>query len=90
MSSNSKPIPLYSAAGHCLGWRSPAAAQALVDGSIGEASYGPKGHLKAVWLRDANGSSHVDTHVRLSRRYSFLQKLDNGRRCWTLRRLGSC
>jgi len=51
------------------------------------ASYGRKGHLKAIWLRKADGTSPVETNVAPGTQYSFKQRLDSGRRCWKLRRL---
>ncbi len=59
----------------------------MVAAGFFEPSYGRKGHLKAVWLRKDDGSSPVETHARVGTRYSFLQKLDSGRRCWKLRHL---
>jgi hypothetical protein len=87
VSSNNKPIPLYSADGRCVGWRTLEAAQQMVAAGLFEPSYGRKGHLKAVWLRKDDGSSPVEPHARAGTRYSFLQKLDNGTRCWKLRRM---
>ena len=59
----------------------------MVAAGFFEASYGRKGHLKAVWLRKGDGSSPVEAPARAGTRYSFLQKLDNGGRCWKLRRV---
>lgn len=49
-------------------------------------SYGRKGHLKAIWLRQEDGSNPVETRAPVGTRYSFLENLDHGQ-CWKLRRL---
>jgi hypothetical protein len=85
VSSNDKPIPLYSADGRCVGWRSREAAEKMVAAGFWKPSHGRKGHLKAVWLGRDDGSSPVETNARAGTRYSFLQKLESGRRCWKLR-----
>ena len=87
MSLNNKPIPLYSADGRCVGWRSLEAAHKMIAAGFWKPSYGRKGHLKAVWLGRDDGSTPVETNSRAGTRYSFVQKLDSGRRCWKLRRL---
>ena len=87
MSSNNKQIPLYSADGRCVGWRSLEAAQKMVVAGFWKPSYGRKGHLKAVWLGRDDGTSPVETNPRAGTRYSFLQTLDSGRRCWKLRQV---
>ena len=84
-SNNDKPIPLYSADGRCVGWRTLKAAQQMVTAGFWKPSYGRKGHLKAVWLGQEDGSTPVETNARSGTRYSFLQKLDSGKRCWKLR-----
>jgi hypothetical protein len=80
-------IPYYSSDGTSLGFRSQEAAKRLVADGFVQASYGRKGHLKAIWARRQDGSSPVETHAPTGIRYSFLQKLDSGQRCWKLRRL---
>ena len=50
-------------------------------------SYGRKGHLKAIWLRQQDGGNPIDTHPRAGTRYSFLQQLETGNRCWRLRQV---
>ncbi|MBZ5604692.1 MAG: hypothetical protein LAO79_20530 [Acidobacteriia bacterium] len=80
-------IPYYASDGTSLGFRSEEAAQRLVAGGFVQASYGRKGHLKAIWSRRQDGSNPVETHAQAGTRYSFLQNLDNGQRCWKLRRV---
>ena len=80
-------IPYYAPDGTSLGFRSAEAAQRLVAGGFVQASYGRKGHLKAIWSRRQDGSSPVETRAPAGTRYSFPENLDSGRRCWKLRRL---
>ena len=80
-------IPYYASDGTSLGFRSEEAAQRLVAGGFVHASYGRKGHLKAIWSRRQDGSSPVETRAPAGTRYSFLQNLDSGSRCWKLRRV---
>ena len=80
-------IPYYASDGTSLGFRSEEAAERLVAGGFVQASYGRKGHLKAIWARRQDGSSPVETRPPTGTRYSFPENLDSGRRCWKLRRL---
>ena len=80
-------IPYYAPDGSPLGFRSLEAAKRLVDGGFVTPSYGRKGHLRAIWLRKADGANPVDTNVAPGNKYSFQQRLDTGKRCWKLRRL---
>lgn len=50
-------------------------------------AYGRKGHLKALWLLQPDGANPVETHPRSGTRYSFLQNLESGKRCWKLRQV---
>ncbi len=84
--NHEKPIPYYAPDGTSLGFRSVDAAKRLIAGGFVKASYGRKGHLKAIWLRREDGSSPVETHARAGTRYSFVENLEHGR-CWKLRRL---
>jgi len=79
-------IPYYAPDGTSLGFRSLAAAKRLIAGGFVKPSYGRKGHLKAIWLRQEDGSDPVDTHAPGGTRYSFLENMEHGR-CWKLRRL---
>ena len=83
-----KQIPYYASDGTSLDFRSEEAARRLVAGGFVQASYGRKGHLKAIWSRRQDGGNLVETHARSGTRYSFLQNLDSGSRCWKLRRVG--
>ena len=85
MSTNREQIPLYASDGTSLGFRSLEAAKRLVAGGHVKPAYGRKGHLKAIWLLQQDGGSPVETHPPSGTRYSFLQSLDNGSRCWKFR-----
>ena len=80
-------IPYYASDGTSLGFRSKEAARRLIAGGFVQASYGRKGHLKAIWSRPPDGSSPVETSPRSGTRYSFPENLDSGLHCWRLRRL---
>jgi hypothetical protein len=54
-------IPYYASDGTSLGFRAEEAARRLVAGGFVQASYGRKGHLKAIWSRPQDGSSPVET-----------------------------
>ena len=82
MSSNREQIPLYASDGTSLGFRSLEAAKRLVAGRYVKPAYGRKGHLKAIWLLQQDGGSPVETHPPGGTRYSFLQNLESGNRCW--------
>ncbi len=70
-----------------MGFRTLEAAKRLIAGGYVKPAYGRKGHLKAIWLLQKDGGNPVETHPRAGTRYSFLQTLDNGMRCWKLRRV---
>jgi hypothetical protein len=79
-------IPYYAPDGGSLGFRSVAfALRQLADGLV-TPSYGPKGHLRAIWVPKDDGSTPVETHPRSGTRYTFIETLETGR-CYTLRRL---
>jgi hypothetical protein len=81
-----KMIPIYTADGRSLGFRTAEAAERLVaDGRV-KPVYGRKGHLKAIFVPREDGGSPVQVQARPGTRYSYLQDL-NGGRCWSLRRL---
>jgi len=79
-------IPCYDADGTSLGYRPLAAAQRLVASGHVRAAYGRKGHLKAIWLLQADGGNPVQSHAHAGTRYSYIESLETGR-CWQLRRL---
>jgi len=80
-------IPYYASDGSSLGFRSIEAARRLIAGGYVKPAYGRKGHLKAIFLQREDGSTPVETRAPGGTRYSFLQTLDNGARCWKLRRV---
>ena len=80
-------IPFYGPDGTPLGYRALEAAERLVANGYAKPVYGRKRHLKAIFLPSEDGSSPVEEHPRSGTRYSFLQKLDSGSRCWKLRRV---
>ena len=82
-----KQIPYYSSEGTSQGYRSLDAAKKLIADGYVKPAYGRKGHLKAIWLLQEDGGNPVETHARNGTRYSFLEDLGEGRRCWKLRRV---
>ena len=80
-------IPFYAPDGTSMGFRSIDAAKRLIEGGHVKPAYGRKGHLKAIWLLKQGGDNPVETRPPSGTRYSFLQNLDNGSRCWKLRRV---
>jgi hypothetical protein len=87
VSSNREHIPLYAPDGTSLGFRSIEVAKRLIAGEYVKPAYGRKGHLKGIWLLQEDGANPVETHARSGTRYSFLQNLDSGSRCWKFRRV---
>ena len=86
MSPNNHQIPFYAPDGTPLGFRTVEAAKRLIGGGYVKPSYGRKGHLKAIWLRQKDGTNPVQAHAQSGTRYSFIENLEHGR-CWKLRRL---
>jgi hypothetical protein len=70
-----------------MGFRSIQAATRLIASGYVKPAYGRKGHLKAIWLLQQGGGNPVETHARSGTRYSFLQNLESGHRCWKHRRV---
>ena len=70
-----------------MGFRSMEAALRLVAGNFVKPAYGRKGHLKALFLKQADGSNPIQQRMPSGTRYSYLQNLNNGARCWALRKL---
>lgn len=83
----SKSIPLYAPDGRLLGVRTLEAAQRLIRNGYATPSHGRKGHIRAIWLKREDGSNPVDNQMPSGTRYSFVERLENGR-CWSLRPLG--
>jgi hypothetical protein len=79
-------IPYYAPDGTSLGFRTPDAAKRLIEGGRVKASWGRKGHLRAIWLMSPDGGNPIQTRAPQGTRYSFRENLDHGR-CWKLRKL---
>ena len=80
-------IPYYAPDGRSLGFRSAAAAERLVAGGHVKPAYGRKGHLRAIWSLQEGGGNPVELRPRSGTRYSFLENLATGNRCWRHRKL---
>jgi len=80
-------IPYYAPDGGSLGFRTLEAAKRLIASGYVKPAFGRKGHLKAIWLLQQGGGNPVETHPRSGTRYSFLQNLDSGNRCWKHRKV---
>ena len=87
MSRTADQIPIYAPDGTPRGYRSPEAARRLLRAGLVSRVYGRKGHLKAIFMRCEDGSNPVEADVRTGTRYSYRQRLDNGFRCWKLKKL---
>ena len=85
--SRKNEIPNYAADGTSEGFRSLETARLLLANGYVKPAYGRKGHLKAIWLLQEDGANPVQAHARSGTRYSFLQNLDSGSRCWKFRRV---
>ena len=83
-----KPIPYYDAEGKPRGFRTLEAARRLLANEVVTASYGRKGHLKAIFLRKTDGGNAVQAEITPGTKYSFRQHLDSGHIAWSMRRLG--
>ena len=80
-------IPFYAPDGSSLGFRTLDSAERLVAGGFVKGSYGRKKNLRAIWLQQERGGNPVETQPRTGTKYSYVQNLENGGRCWALRRL---
>ena len=85
--SRKNEIPIYDADGTSQGFRSLETARLLLANGYVKAAYGRKGHLKAIWVQQQDGGNPIETQARAGTKYSFLQKLDSGNRCWKFRRV---
>jgi len=83
-----KPIPYYDADGKPRGFRTLEAARRLLANEVVTACYGRKGHIKAIFLRKADGSNVVQAEITGGTHYSFREHFDCGRVAWSLKRLG--
>ena len=79
-------IPYYAPDGSSLGFRSPDAAQRLIEGGCVTPSWGRKGHLRAIWLQSPDGGNPIQVRAPQGTKYSVMEKLEHGR-CWKLRKL---
>jgi len=87
VSRNHDQIPIYAADGIPRGYRSRDAAERLLQLGFVSPVFGRKGHLKAIFMRQEDGSNPVETAVRPGTRYSYQQHLANGFRCWKLKKV---
>jgi hypothetical protein len=81
----SDQVPYYASDGTSLGFHSLARALWLVAEGFVKPSYGRKGFLRAIWLAKDDGGNPVETQARTGTRYTFLQNLDSGGRCYAFR-----
>lgn len=81
-------IPLYAADGTPWGFRTLETAQRLIANGHVNPVYGRKGHLRAIFSKQADGSSAVDGAVPGSTPYSFRTRTESGPLVWKLKRLG--
>lgn len=81
-------IPLYSADGALTDWLSPERLARLVSAGLVARLVVHKGHVNRAYLfRRPGEGSPVDPRRYMGIRYSYLERLDNGYRCWSLRKL---
>lgn len=78
-------IPFYAPDGRSLGFRALDVARRLISDGRVKPAYGRKKHLRAIFLPQEDGGNPVETQARMGTRYSFLERLDDGERCWRLR-----
>lgn len=83
-----KLIPYYDTDGKPRGYRTREAAERLLANEVVTAVYGRKGHIKAIFLRQPDGSSAVQRGLPGGSRYSFREHLENGHLTWRLKKLG--
>ena len=69
-----KPIPYYDAEGKPRGFRTLEAARRLLANEVVTACYGRKGHIKAIFLRKADGSNAVQAEITGGTQYSLDRK----------------
>ncbi len=81
-------IPLYAADGTPWGFRTQEAARRLIANGLVNPSYGRKGHLKAIFSKQADGASAVERKMPGGTHYSFQTRLESGPLVWKLKRLG--
>lgn len=86
MSRIDNQIPIYAADGTPRGYRTREAAQRLLLAGFVTAVHGRKGHWKAIFMRQEDGSSPVKPDLKVGTRYSYQQHLDSGYVVWALKR----
>ena len=79
--------PFYASDGKSLGFRPRETVRRLLADGLVTGSMGRKGHLRAIYLRRADGSNSVETQPKAGTKYSFQQRLASGKRCWKLKKL---
>ena len=81
-------IPLYSADNELQDWITPQRAARLETLGIVRVVRHKKGHVnRCVTHRRAGDPRPTSPWAYLSRSYSYLERLDSGRRVWALRKL---
>ena len=83
-----KPIPYYDAEGKPRGFRTLEAARRLLANEVVTACYGRKGHIKAIFMRKADGGNAVQAEIAGGTHYSFREHLESGHIAWSMKRLG--
>lgn len=83
-----KTIAYYDAEGRPRGFRTLEAARRLITNEIATACYGRKRHIKAIFMRKADGGNAVQAQAAPGTKYSFREHLDSGHVAWSMRRLG--
>lgn len=87
MSRNQDHVPIYAADGTPRGYRSLDVARRLLDGGLVTVTRGRKGHIKAIYLKQEDGSTSVHAHARAGTHYSFPEHLESGLQSWRHKRL---
>jgi hypothetical protein len=82
-------IPLYTADGVLSDWISERRLARLEAAGLIARVVRHKGHInRAILFRRPGEGAAVELRQYMGTRYSFRERLDNGRLCWRLRRLG--
>jgi hypothetical protein len=87
VSRNNDQVPIYGADGAPRGYRTVDVARRLLDCGVATAARGRKRHIKAIYLKQEDGSTSVRTHVRAGTHYSFHEHLESGLQSWRHKRL---
>ena len=82
-------IPLYTADGELWDWISAVRMARLEGLGLIRVVRHKKGHVaRCILQRRPGDSKPMQPSDYLGTRYRYQERLDNGRRCWQLRRLG--